>query len=56
MNCGICEKLSTHIDWCLTRHYDMQMHGGVDIDLQPFLTSELDEVEWSASSSCSFTP
>jgi hypothetical protein len=41
---------------CLTEHDAIKTYEGVEEDLHAFLTSALDEGEWSASLPSRFTP
>jgi hypothetical protein len=41
---------------CLTKHRAMKTYWGVEVQLLAFLTSKLDEDEWSASRTGRFTP
>jgi hypothetical protein len=41
---------------CLTKHHDMKMYWGVEVELHTFLNSGLDGGEWSASLLGRFNP
>jgi hypothetical protein len=41
---------------CLTKHHTIKMYEGVEVQLHVFLTSALDEGEWSDSRPGRITP
>jgi hypothetical protein len=49
-------KRKVKLSLCLTKDNAMKIHGGMEVQIHVFLTSDLLGGEPSASSSCHFTP
>ena len=52
---SVCNKVKIFLTELITNN-SMKKSGGVELQLQPSLTSALDGIEWSASWPGRFTP